>query len=49
MMAFKKGVTVYFTDEGKYEEFLKTTRYPEKQNLNLYWTILTIRMKTIRL
>lgn len=23
MMAFKKGVTVYFTDEGKYEEFLK--------------------------
>jgi hypothetical protein len=22
-MAFKKGVTVYFTDEGKYEEFLE--------------------------
>lgn len=22
-MAFKKGVTFYFTDEGKYEEFLE--------------------------
>jgi hypothetical protein len=35
-MAFKKGVTFYFTDEGKYEEFWKTIKSQAQQNQSLY-------------